>query len=202
MRLASVRPTCLGRCQHLCTPGRSVRPSGCQCHRPAESSGAASGSLAASSPPLGAERPALPLRKAPGAVLLRKGPCAGLLNPQAYTLTPSGRGPWCLWSKTYLLNPKQKLLDSKATQGIEPKIEPVTEALTRRNAVPNAAPPASPDVCLTLLARTRYRFCPLLRCAGHSWPSDQRQETGHANKCRSVVAAASISQKHRRSVAR
>ena len=40
-----------------------------------------------------------------------------------------------------------------------------------------------PDVCLTLLARTRYRFCPLLRCAGHSWPSDQRQETGHANKC-------------------
>ena len=122
-------------------------------------------------------------QKTPGAAHSRKGPCAGLLNPQAYTLTPSGRGPWCLWSKTYLLNPKQKLLDSKATQGIEPKIEPVTEALTRRNAVPNAAPPASPDVCLTLLARTRYRFCPLLRCAGHSWPSDQRQETGHANKC-------------------
>ena len=45
--------------------------------------------------------------------------------------------------------------------------------------------PASPDVCirLTIATRTRYRFCPLLRCAGHSWPSDQRQETGHANKC-------------------
>jgi hypothetical protein len=28
-----------------------------------------------------------------GAVLSRKGPCAGLLDPRAYTQTPSGRGP-------------------------------------------------------------------------------------------------------------
>ena len=120
----------------------------------------------------------MPLRKAPGAVLSSKHANTQRQGAMVFWIRKVRSG-----SKTYLLNPKQKLLDSKATQGIEPKIEPVTEALTRRNAVPNAAPPASPDVCLTLLARAGYRFCPLLRCAGHSWPSDQRQETGHANKC-------------------
>ena len=150
-----------------------------------------------------------PLAENPRGGAFKEGALRGPAQPPSLHANTQRQGPMVFWiqkvrsgSKTYLLNPKQKLLDSKATQGIEPKIEPVTEALTRRNAVPNAAPPASPDVCLTLLARTRYRFCPLLRCAGHSWPSDQRQETGHANKCRSVVAAASISQKHRRSVAR
>ena len=60
-----------------------------------------------------------------------------------------------------------------------------------------------PDVCLTLLARARYRFCPLLRCAGHSWPSDQRPGTRlRAARRGSVAAAASVSQKHRSSVAR
>ena len=125
---------------------------------------------------------------APGA--FKEGALRGPAQPPSSHANTQRQGAMVFWiqkvrfgSKTYLLNPKQKLLDSKATQGIEPKIEPVTEALTRRNAVPNAAPPASPDVCLTPLARTRYRFCPLLRCAGHSWPSDQRQETGHANKC-------------------
>ena len=137
-------------------------------------------------------------QKSPRSGAFKEGALRGPAQPPSLHANTQRQGAMVFWiqkvrfgSKTYLLNPKQKLLDSKATQGIEPKIEPVTEALTRRNAVPNAAPPASPDVCLTLLARTRYRFCPLLRCAGHSWPSDQRQETGHANKCSASQPTAS-----------
>ena len=51
---------------------------------------------------------------------------------------------------------------------------PSWSSLRRRNAAVNAAPSASFDVCLTLLTRAGYRFCPILKCAGHSWPSDQR----------------------------
>ena len=141
-------------------------------------------------PATGRGKARLATQKSPRSGAFKEGALRGPAQPPSLHANTQRQGPMVVWiqkvrsgSKTYLLNPKQKLLDSKATQGIEPKIEPVTEALTRRNAVPNAAPPASPDVCLTPLARTRYRFCPLLRCAGHSWPSDQRQETGHANKC-------------------
>ena len=121
----------------------------------------------------------------------RKGPCAGLLNPQAHTLTPSGRGPHVVFwsqkvrfgSKTYLLNPKQKLLSFESYPGNRTKHRSSNRGANAQECCAQCSTTCPPDVCLTLLARTRYRFCPLLRCAGHSWPSDQRQETGHANKC-------------------
>ena len=137
-------------------------------------------------------------QKTPGAAHSRKGPCAGLLNPQAYTLTPSGRGPWCLWSKTYLLNPKQKLLDSKATQGIEPKIEPARSRAgmlyPMQHHLPSRRMPNAPcPYTLSILPSSKMRRA--LLAVGSETGDRAREQVQR-------VAAARTSQNHRRSVAR
>ena len=140
----------------------------------------------------------------------RKGPCAGLLNPQAHTLTPSGRGPhvvfWIqtlgtFWvqnvpfeSKTktprfesYPGNRTKNRTSNRGAHAQECCTQCSTTCLSRR--MPNAPCPYT----LSILPSSKMRRA--LLAVGSETGDRAREQVQR-------VAAARTSQNHRRSVAR
>ena len=136
----------------------------------------------------------MPLRKAPGAVLSSKHANTQRQGAMVFWIRKVRSG-----SKTYLLNPKQKLLDSKATNRTKNRTsnrgahaqecctQCSTTCLSRR--MPNAPCPYT----LSILPSSKMRRA--LLAVGSETGDRAREQVQR-------VAAASISQKHRLLVAR
>ena len=159
-------------------------------------------------PATGRGKARLATQKSPRSGAFKEGALRGPAQPPSLHANTQRQGPMVFWiqkvrsgSKTYLLNPKQKLLDSKATLGNRTKnrtsnrgahaqeccTQCSTTCLSRR--MPNAPCPYA----LSILPSSKMRRA--LLAVGSETGNRAREQVQR-------VAADGISQTHRSSVAR